>query len=62
MREVLGGPTTNNDANSYNKIIRNIMKEIMIDKGKQTCTDYIYALDGNGPLSINCPDNVFRGG
>ena len=34
MREVLGGPTTNNDANSYNKIIRNIMKEILIDKGK----------------------------
>ena len=32
MREVLGGPTTNNDANSYNKIIRNIMKEILIDK------------------------------
>ena len=34
IREVLGGPTTNNDANSYNKIIRNIMKEILIDKGK----------------------------
>ena len=32
MREVLGGPTPNNDANSYNKIIRNIMKEILIDK------------------------------
>ena len=34
MQEVLGGPTTNNDANSYNKIIRNVMKEILIDKGK----------------------------
>ena len=34
MREVLGGSLDKDDASNYSKIIRNIMKEIVIDKGK----------------------------
>ena len=34
MKEVLGGSLDKSDAENYTKIIRNIMKEIVIDKGK----------------------------
>ena len=32
MKEVLGGSLDKSDAENYTKIIRNIMKEILIDK------------------------------
>ena len=36
MREVLGGSLDKDDASNYSKIIRNIMKEIVIDKEKNS--------------------------